>query len=83
MTVGTLSPAASKPANAAALLDVKGVAALLNCSTRHIYRLSDGGKMPTPLKLGVLVRWRKSEIESWIAGGCRAVRAVSAHRKES
>lgn len=59
------------------LLDVQAVAALLGCSTRHVYRLSDGGRMPSPVRLGALVRWRAAEINSWIAGGCRTVRAVA------
>jgi len=58
------------------LLDVKAVAATLDCSTRHIYRLSDGGKMPRPLKLGALVRWRSNEIHDWIAAGCPSVRSL-------
>ena len=28
------------------LLDVKAVADLLSCSVRHVYRLTDSGKMP-------------------------------------
>jgi len=36
------------------LLDVRGVAALLGCSPRHVYRLADVGKMPAPVRLG---RW--------------------------
>jgi excisionase family DNA binding protein len=56
------------------LLDVSVVAAMLDCSQRHIYRLSDAGQMPPPLKVGKLVRWRRSDIETWIADSCRAVR---------
>lgn len=62
-----------KPVSAvdAELLDVRGVAALLGeCSTRHIYRLADSGRMPRPIKLGNLVRWRRTELEAWIAAGC-------------
>ncbi|MCK5270690.1 MAG: helix-turn-helix domain-containing protein [Sedimentisphaerales bacterium] len=53
-----------------ALLDVNQVASLLNCSSRTVYRLSDAGCMPRPVKLGSLVRWERSAIESWIADGC-------------
>lgn len=60
--------------SSAKLLDVHGVAALLNCSARHVYRLSDAGKMPAPLKLGSLVRWNRTAIEDWIAADCPAVR---------
>lgn len=54
----------------AALLDVNQVAELLNCSTRHVYRLSDGGRMPKPIKLGALVRWSKVAIDEWLSAGC-------------
>jgi excisionase family DNA binding protein len=56
------------------MLDVQGVAQLLNCSTRHVYRLSDAGRMPAPVKLGALCRWSKSAIEDWIAAGCPSCR---------
>ena len=58
----------------ARLLDVHEVAELLGCSTRHVYRLSDAGKMPAPVKLGACVRWNRSAIESWIEEGCPIVR---------
>jgi excisionase family DNA binding protein len=59
-----------------ALLDVRAVAQLLDCSVRHVYRLADAGRMPAPLKLGALVRWSRQAIEEWIAGGCKPVRQV-------
>jgi len=63
------------PADApAALLDVRAVAAELNCSQRHVYRLADAGRMPAPVKLGTLVRWRHSELSEWIANGCPSCR---------
>ena len=56
------------------LLDVGQVAKLyLNCSARHVYRLSDSGRMPAPLKLGSLVRWNRAQIEAWISNGCKPV----------
>ena len=68
----------------ATLLTVRQVAALLGCSARHVYRLTDRGAMPRPVKLGdVLVRWNRrtgdpaTGIEDWIADGCRPVRAVA------
>lgn len=60
-----------RPRQTAELLDVRAVAELLgHCSIRHIYRMADGGRMPRPLKLGSLVRWRRGELEAWIAAGC-------------
>jgi excisionase family DNA binding protein len=61
----------------AALLDVRQVAALLNCSPRTCYRFADGGLMPQPHKLGALVRWSKAEIDAWIAAGCPRVRTAT------
>ena len=61
----------------AELLDVQDVAALLHCSARHVYRLSDAGRMPRPVRLGALVRWRRQVVLDWIAAGCPAVRHVS------
>ena len=52
------------------LLDVNTVAALFDCSPRHIYRLADSGRMPRPIRLGSLVRWSRTEIETWICKGC-------------
>jgi len=65
------SPPADSPAK---LLDVKAVAELLDCSTRHVYRLSDAGRLPAPVKLGTLVRWPRAAIEDWIAAGCPSCR---------
>jgi predicted DNA-binding transcriptional regulator AlpA len=52
------------------LLDVGTVAAVCDCSPRHIYRLADSDRMPRPVRLGSLVRWRKDDIQKWIDDGC-------------
>ena len=65
----TLSPVAT----AAQLLDVQAVATMLGCSPRHVYRLSDAGRMPSPLKLGALVRWSRAAVDEWIDAGCPRV----------
>lgn len=59
------------------LLNVKMVAAVLGISSRQVYRLADCGKIPQPVRLGALVRWRKAELTDWIAEGCRPVRTVA------
>ncbi|MBI3735292.1 helix-turn-helix domain-containing protein [Candidatus Sumerlaeota bacterium] len=56
------------------LLDVFSVAELLDCSPRHVRRLSDSGRMPSPLGLGRLRRWNRAVIAAWIADGCPAVK---------
>jgi excisionase family DNA binding protein len=62
---------------AAALLDVRAVAALLGCSPRHVYRLADAGRMPPPVRLGALVRWRRQELLDWLAAGCPTSRRAT------
>ena len=57
----------------AELLDVGAVARMLGCSRRHIYRLAGAGKMPAPVKLGQLVRWRRAALHAWLDAGCPAV----------
>lgn len=58
------------------LLNVDVVAGKLSCSPRHVYRLSDAGKIPSPLKLGSLVRWSRKAIDEWIDAGCPPCRKV-------
>ncbi|GMV83727.1 MAG: hypothetical protein AMXMBFR7_49110 [Planctomycetota bacterium] len=58
----------------AELLSVQAVAGLLGCSWRHVYRMADTGRMPAPVKLGALSRWRRVEILAWIAAGCPSER---------
>jgi excisionase family DNA binding protein len=76
LRIGQLSTATLPPEPAApsALLDVRAVARLLACSTRHVYRLCDSGRMPPPIRVGALVRWQRQAISDWIAAGCPAVR---------
>ena len=71
MTTTATTP---ESANRHKLGDVQAVAEKLGCSTRHVYRLSDAGKMPRPLKLGSLVRWNLTQIDEWIAQGCPSCR---------
>jgi excisionase family DNA binding protein len=70
MSIVTVSPTP-------ALLDVAAVAEMLGCSARHVYRLSDAGRMPPPVKLGALVRWSAASIGEWIDAGCPSVRRGS------
>jgi excisionase family DNA binding protein len=51
---------------------VSDIAALLQASERHVWRLHDGAKMPACIRLGRLVRWPKKLIDDWIASGCPA-----------
>jgi len=41
---------------------------------RSWWRYVSAGKAPAPVRLGGVVRWRKSELAEWIAAGCPRVR---------
>ncbi len=52
------------------MLTVSGVAILLGCSPKTVYRLADQGSIPRSVRLGGLMRWPKRQFEQWIADGC-------------
>ena len=49
-----------------ALLTTRQVAKLLQCSTRTVHRLRDAGRFPPAIYIRHLVRWRRSDIESFL-----------------
>ncbi len=55
------------------LLDVNQVAALLGVSRSHVFRMTDSGQMPRPLRLGSLVKWRRADLDDWLAAGAPRV----------
>ena len=62
------------------LADVHAVATIYDCSPRHIYRMADAGKIPRPVKLNSLVRWRlrtgdpMTGVHDHIEAGCPSCR---------
>jgi len=38
----------------------------LDISLRHLWRLRDSGHLPAPVRLGRLVRWRRSAVERFL-----------------
>jgi excisionase family DNA binding protein len=47
---------------------VQQLAALLQCSERHVWRLSDQNKVPGKLRIGRLVRFSRHQVDAWLAG---------------
>lgn len=74
MSIYSQSADAAATVSARRLIDAKQVGQMLGCSWRHVLRMADEGLLPWGFKLGRLRRWDLSEIESFIAGGCRPVR---------
>jgi len=56
----------------AVLVDVRQVARMLDVSERQVWRLAATQKMPVPLSIGRLKRWKRCEVLRWINAGCPA-----------
>lgn len=52
------------------LINVKQVGKILGVSVRSVWRLLSEGKIVPPVRLNGAVRWRRGELERWIAEGC-------------
>ncbi len=68
--VPTVTQAATRDSLRSELITAVQFAQLLNVSERTLYRLKSTGKLPNPIVLGGLVRWRVSEVHRWIDQGC-------------
>jgi excisionase family DNA binding protein len=65
----TLTPTAPEPSIVPGAYTVADIARLTQSSERHIWRLSDQGKIPGRIKgLGRLVRFSKAAVDAWLAG---------------
>jgi excisionase family DNA binding protein len=53
-----------------ALLTSEQAAAFCGMSRSVWYKYLSAGKIPRPVKIGSLARWRKEELAAWIAAGC-------------
>ena len=49
------------------LWDIAKVAEHFDCSCATVRRLSKVGKLPAPIKIGGMVRWRPEDIEQFTA----------------
>jgi len=52
------------------LIGAESVARRLGISQRGVWRLRDSGRLPAPVTLGRLVRWRARELSEWVSAGC-------------
>ena len=52
------------------LMTVGDVAELLSVSIRTVWRLDSAGKLPSPLRIGRSVKWRRHEIIDWLERDC-------------
>lgn len=59
-------------ADAAMLLTSVQAATACGMSRAAWYKHLSAGKLPRPVKIGSLSRWRAEELRAWIAAGCPA-----------
>jgi len=59
------------------LLTAKEVADMLKSSVRLVWKMRDSGRLPQPVKVSRLCRWRRSDIAEWIGAGCPPCRPAS------
>ena len=57
---------AKRPTEPPAMLDAPAIAELCGCSVMHIRRMAARGEMPSPVRLGQLVRWPRQTIMRWL-----------------
>ncbi len=55
------------------LIAADQLAAMLDVSTRTVWRLLSTGRIVQPIRIGGSVRWRLDEVREWIAKGCPEV----------
>ncbi len=51
-------------------LTAKQLAALMQVSLRTLWRMRSAEQLPSPVRIGGTIRWRRDEIEKWIRDGC-------------
>lgn len=61
---------ASRAVTVAVLLSLSELAELLGTSLRTVQRMNATGALPAPIRIGARPRWRRDEIDAWIAAGC-------------
>ncbi len=56
------------------LVDAKEAARLCSISESMLYKLNAAGKIPAPVRIGSLLRWKRRELLEWIEAGCPCIR---------
>jgi excisionase family DNA binding protein len=53
------------------LIPAGRVADKLGICPRTVFRLAEEGRIPFGVKVGASRRWDETQLDSWIAGGCK------------
>lgn len=57
------------------LINANELGKLLGLGRTKVYEMKKSGQLPCPVKIGGSVRWRREEVEAWVAAGCPPLRA--------
>ncbi len=52
------------------LVDIQQLAVLLGRSVASLERDQAAGRLPAPVRIGGSKKWRRADIEAWVAAGC-------------
>ncbi|WP_459557406.1 helix-turn-helix transcriptional regulator [Lacunimicrobium album] len=52
------------------MIDAEALAKILNVDVKSVRRMSDDGRLPSPVRLGRMCRWREDVITKWVEDGC-------------
>lgn len=52
------------------VVTARQLAIMLQVSKRTLFRMRSAGRLPAPLRVGGVVRWRLADVRNWIADGC-------------
>ena len=66
----TTTTESKPPTDAPLLIDIRQLAALLGRSVPSLERDQAAGRLPAPLRIGGSKKWRRADIETWVAAGC-------------
>lgn len=68
---------AEKRSTHSQLLSLQTVAKICQVDDKTIRRWIDQGRIPVPMKIGRLLRWKQPVIADWIDNGCPRVSSKS------
>jgi excisionase family DNA binding protein len=51
------------------MLSAKALADLLDVDAKTVRRWREEGRLPEPIQIGGVIRWRAEDIDDWLGGG--------------
>ena len=66
-----------------ALFKAAGVARLLNCDERTVWRWASAGVIPPPIHIGGCTRWRRADLDAFIEAKAEAAAREAARYEKA